>query len=75
MEIIKNNLVAGLKAFGRVYAGWAFSQDFYRKKLYKKFGFKSADDLLDDWASDHEKNWDANDLLSKLRDLAAKQYK
>ena len=57
----------GLKAFGRVYAGWAFSQDFYREKLYKKFGFKNAEDLLKDWEIDHVKNWDANDLLLKLQ--------
>ena len=63
----KKQPVAGLKAFGRVYAGWAFSQDFYRKKLYQKFGFKNAEDLLKSWANDHAKNWDANDLLSKLK--------
>ncbi|NMN67670.1 homoserine O-acetyltransferase [Candidatus Pelagibacter ubique] len=63
----KKQPVAGLRAFGRVYAGWAFSQDFYRDKLYKKLGFNSAEDLLDNWAKDHEKNWDANDLLSKLK--------
>ena len=63
----KKQPVAGLKAFGRVYAGWAFSQDFYRKKLYKKIGFKSVEDLLKDWANDHAKNWDANNLLSKLK--------
>ena len=42
----KKQPVAGLKAFGRVYAGWAFSQDFYREKLYKKIGFKNVEDLL-----------------------------
>jgi homoserine O-acetyltransferase len=63
----KNQPVAGLKAFGRVYAGWAFSQDFYRKKLYKKFGFKNVEDLLKYWANDHAKNWDANNLLCKLK--------
>ena len=57
----------GLKAFGRVYAGWAFSQNFYRKKLYKKIGYKNVKNLLDDWADDHAKNWDANDLLCKLK--------
>jgi len=57
----------GLKAFGRVYAGWAFSQDFYREKLYKKIGHKNVEDLLDNWANDHAKNWDANDLLCKLK--------
>ena len=59
--------IAGLKAFGRVYAGWAFSQDFYREMLYKKLGFKTAEDLLKDWENDHAKNWDANDLLAKIR--------
>ncbi len=57
----------GLKAFGKVYAGWAYSQDFYREKLYKKLGFKNAEKLLEDWANDHANNWDANNLLSKLK--------
>ena len=59
--------IEGLKAFGRVYAGWAFSQDFYRKKLYKKIGYKNVNDLLKEWGNDHAKNWDANNLLSKLQ--------
>lgn len=57
--------VAGLKAFGRVYAGWAFSQAFYREHLYRELGFETAEDLLADWERDHL-NWDANDLLAKL---------
>jgi len=57
----------GLKAFGRVYAGWAFSQNFYREKLFRKLGYKNSDELLKDWANDHAKNWDANNLLSKLK--------
>ena len=62
----KSPPVAGLKAFGRVYAGWAFSQDFYREELYKKLGFKSVEDLLKDWENDHVENWDANNLLAKI---------
>ena len=58
--------VAGLKAFGRVYAGWAFSQTFYREGLYRQLGFDSVEDLLVDWETDHAENWDANDLLAKL---------
>lgn len=58
--------VEGLKAFGRVYAGWAFSQAFYRKGLYKNIGYDTPEALLDDWAEDHATNWDANDLLCKL---------
>ncbi len=56
---------AGLKAFGRVYAGWAFSQTFYREKLHRELGFETAEDLLVDWELDHL-NWDANNLLAKL---------
>lgn len=34
----------GLKALGRVYAGWGFSQAFYREKLYEKaLGFKDLE--------------------------------
>ncbi len=58
--------VAGLKAFGRVYAGWAFSQAFYRESLYRKLGFETVEDLLVDWEIDHAEGWDANDLLAKL---------
>ncbi len=55
----------GLRAFGRVYAGWAFSQSFYRNGLYRELGFETVEDLLLDWEEDHL-NWDANDLLAKL---------
>lgn len=57
--------VRGLKAFARVYAGWAFSQTFYREELYRKLGFERFEDLLVDWERDNL-TWDANDLLSML---------
>ncbi len=56
----------GLKAFGRVYAGWAFSQTFYREQMYRLKGFNTAEELLQDWEQDHL-DWDANDLLCKLK--------
>ena len=58
--------IRGLKAFARVYAGWAFSQTFYREGLYKKLGFKTVEELFVDWENDHVENWDANNLLAKL---------
>jgi len=58
--------VKGLKAFGRVYAGWAYSQTFYRDKLYQRLGFQSIEELLVRWEQDHVQNWDANDLMAKL---------
>ncbi len=57
---------AGLKAFGRVYAGWAFSQAFYRERLYNQLGFQSIEELMQDWEQDHVQGWDANNLLAKL---------
>ena len=38
--------VAGLRAFGRVYAGWAFSQAFYRDGLYRRLGYETPDASL-----------------------------
>lgn len=57
---------AGLRAFGRIYAGWAFSQAFYREGLYRKLGFEAIEDLLVAWEEDHL-TWNGNDLLAKLR--------
>ncbi len=56
---------AGLRAFGRVYAGWAYSQAFYRERLHRELGFETWEELLLDWERDHLE-WDANDLLAKL---------
>ena len=56
----------GLKAFARVYAGWAYSQTFYRERLHHELGFETWSELLADWENDHLA-WDANDLLAKLR--------
>lgn len=37
----------GLKAFGRGYAGWGFSQAFYREKLFESaLGFKDLEDFM-----------------------------
>jgi homoserine O-acetyltransferase len=55
----------GLGAFGRVYAGWAYSQAFFRNRRYKDLGFNTVADLLADWEKDHLSH-DANDLLCAL---------
>ena len=55
----------GLEAFGRVYAGWAHSQAFFRDGLYRELGHASPEALLDAWADEHAA-WDANDLLAML---------
>jgi len=57
--------VNGLKAFGRAYAPWAYSAEFFREERYKEIGFATQDELLKDWEDDHL-SWDANNLLTKL---------
>ncbi|MEL6478577.1 MAG: alpha/beta fold hydrolase [Pseudomonadota bacterium] len=56
---------AGLEAFGRVYAGWAFSQTYFREALHRP-RFETKEDLLAEWAREHAEDWDANDLLCML---------
>lgn len=55
----------GLRAFGRVYAGWAYSQAFFRDELWRELGFASLEALLAYWEEDHLAQ-DANDLLCVL---------
>jgi homoserine O-acetyltransferase len=55
----------GLRAFARVYAGWAYSQPFFRDGLYRELGFDSVAALLEHWEADHQAQH-AFDLLAML---------
>ncbi|MCX7419625.1 MAG: alpha/beta fold hydrolase [Planctomycetia bacterium] len=56
----------GLRAFGRVYAGWAMSQAFYRERKYLELGFSSLEDfLVRDWEASFLRR-DAANLLSMI---------
>jgi homoserine O-acetyltransferase len=57
--------VKGLIAFSRVYAGWIYSQDFYRDGEYRKMGLSSIDDVLR-FSEARYRSRDANDLLAML---------
>jgi homoserine O-acetyltransferase len=57
--------LVGLAAFGRVYAGWAYSQAFFREGLYRRLGHATPEALLQAWERDHQQ-YDANDLLCAL---------
>lgn len=58
---------AGLKALGRVWAGWALSQQFYREELYKRMGFEDVEGFLVNFWEAFWLRCDANDLLNQLR--------
>jgi homoserine O-acetyltransferase/O-succinyltransferase len=38
--------VRGIRAMGRVYAGWGLSQAFYREEMHLKIGFSSLEDFI-----------------------------
>lgn len=56
----------GLRALGRVWAGWALSQDFYREETWRMLGFSSLDDFLVRTWDGAYLSRDANNLLSMI---------
>jgi homoserine O-acetyltransferase/O-succinyltransferase len=57
----------GLRAFARVYAGWGFSQSFYKRELYRDLGFASCEAFVAGYWEARYLKRDANNLLSMLR--------
>lgn len=57
----------GLRAMGRIYAGWALSQTFYRREMWRGLGFASLEDFL-------VRSWEANFLRRDHRDLLAQLW-
>jgi homoserine O-acetyltransferase len=56
----------GIRAFARVYAGWALSQAFYRREIWREVGYSSLEDfLLRDWEAGFLRRDPAN-LLSMI---------
>lgn len=56
----------GLRAFGRVFAGWALSQDFYREHLYRGMGYSGLEDFLVRFWEGNFLRRDANNLLTLI---------
>ncbi|MEL6268051.1 MAG: alpha/beta fold hydrolase, partial [Pseudomonadota bacterium] len=56
--------VAGLRAAGRIYAGWAYSQPWLKRAGYTELGYRD----LDDWL---ERYWDALFMARDAGDLTA----
>ena len=54
--------VRAIRAFARVYAGWAMSQAFYRERLWEGAGFSSLEDYL-------VRAWEGNYLRRNGEDL------
>lgn len=55
-----------LDAFGRVYAGWAYCEQFFAEEVYREFGYTSPTDVLERWGKEHQ-GMHPGDLLASLR--------
>ena len=55
----------GMEAFAKVYAGWVFSQDFFREELYRDMGMDSVADVIE-FMKGYFGRREANDLLGML---------
>jgi homoserine O-acetyltransferase len=56
----------GIRAFAHVYAGWGFSQPFYRHEEWRKLGFNSLEDFLIGFWEGFFLQRDANNLLAMI---------
>ncbi|KAG0704479.1 Alpha/Beta hydrolase protein [Suillus ampliporus] len=59
----------GIRAFGRAYSSWAYSQAWFAKKGYLFDGkYTSLNDFIrEEWEAGYLNGWDANDLLTLLK--------
>jgi homoserine O-acetyltransferase len=58
--------IKGMKVFASIYAGWAFSEPFYREEIWRFFGASDVEQFIDIfWDAFYLKN-DANDLLAQI---------
>ena len=58
--------IAGLKTFAAIYAGWGFSEPFYRTEGYRVFGARSAEQFVEYFWEPAFIHHDANNLLALL---------
>lgn len=59
--------VKGLRAGGRHWAGWGFSQEWYRRELFKQFGHQTVEEHLTGFWEAFFTSQDANDLLAQAK--------
>ena len=56
-----------MRAMGRIYAGWALSQTFYRREMWRGLGFKDLEDFL-------VRSWEAGFVRRDMHDLLAQLW-
>ena len=56
----------GLRAGGTHWSSWGWSQEWFRKELYKEMGLKNIDEVIN-WFEEFVLTWDANNLIALAR--------
>lgn len=64
-ELSEAEVKRRLRSFGRVYAGWAYSNEFFLEQIYTEVGYESLEGVLSGWAEDHA-SMNAEDLVAQL---------
>lgn len=59
--------IKGLRAFATIYAGWGFSEPFFRTESFRQFGATTAAEFSERFWEAGFIHHDANDLLALLR--------
>lgn len=58
--------VNGVKLMAAIYAGWGFSEPFYRAELFRAFGAETLDEFIEFFWEAFFVKCDANDLLAQM---------
>jgi len=58
--------IVGLRAIGRAWAGWGFSQAFYRQELFRVLGYTSVEDFIVGYWEGMMLQRDANNMLALI---------
>jgi len=58
--------IEGLRTFSAIYAGWAWSEPFFREKTFLSFGVKNYIQFIEDVFIPFFQQHDANDLLAQM---------
>ncbi|KFY24255.1 hypothetical protein V493_05356, partial [Pseudogymnoascus sp. VKM F-4281 (FW-2241)] len=67
-EWSKDEWEVGMRAFGRGYAGWGFSQAFYREKVFEThLGYKDLEDFLVEFWEKWAVSKDPENMLTMVR--------
>lgn len=58
--------VKGVRAMAALYAGWGFSEPFYRQEVFRAFGAADVPEFIDQFWDAFFVKCDANDLLAQM---------